>query len=99
MERGVFAIMITMALFWNAAALAGGTLYQMRVDGMARPHRVYAIEKMLKKIEGVEHVEIDLNKGLVTVKVAEGVKLTEAQMKKLCKDAGFTYRSMKEKPL
>ena len=99
MERGVLAITITMALLWNAAVFAGGTLYQMRVDGMVQPFRVYGIEKLLKRIEGVETVDIDLGRGLVTVKVAEGVKLTASQMKRLCKDAGFTYRSMTEEPL
>ena len=92
------AIMM-LALVWNVAAWAAGTQYQMRVDGLACPYCAYGIEKKLNKIDGVDKIDIDLNKGLVTVNVAEGVKLTEAQMTQLFKDAGFTYRSMTEKAL
>lgn len=81
-------------IFWNASVLADGTQYQMRVDGLACPYCAYGIEKSLKKIDGVNEIDIDLNKGLVTVNVAEGVTLSDAQMTKLFNDAGFTFRSM-----
>ncbi len=90
---------LMLALVWNAAAFAAGTQYQMRVDGLACPYCAYGIEKKLKKIKGVDKIDVDLNKGLVTVNVAEGVELTEPQMVKLFKDAGFTYRSMTRRPL
>ncbi len=96
--KKLMAILI-LALVWNVAAFAASTQYQMRVDGLACPYCAYGIEKKLKKIEGVEKIHVDLNKGLVTVNVGDGVTLTEPQMTKLFKDAGFTYRSMKEKPL
>jgi len=92
-------MMILLALAWNTAALAASTQYQMRVDGLACPYCAYGIEKKLNKIDGVEKIDIDLNKGLVIVNVADGVKLTEEQMTRLFKDAGFTYRSMTEKLL
>ena len=63
------------------------------------PYCAYGIEKKLKKIKGVDKIDVDLNKGLVTVNVVEGVELTELQMTKLFKDAGFTYRSMTTQPL
>ena len=82
------------ALIWSAAAVADGTQYQMRVDGLACPYCAYGIEKNLRKIDGVERIDVDLNNGLVTVEVAAGVTLTDAQMAKLFTDAGFTFRSM-----
>ncbi len=92
-------IAMAVAVLWNAAAFAAGTLYELRVDGLACPYCAYGIEKKLKKTKGVEKIDIDLNKGIVRVKVAEGVRLTESQMAKLINDAGFTLRSMTEKPL
>ncbi len=92
-------IAMAVAVLWNAAAFAAGTLYELRVDGLACPYCAYGIEKKLKKTKGVEKIEIDLNKGVVRVKVAEGVRLTESQMAKLINDAGFTLRGMTEKPL
>ena len=96
--KNLLALMIV-ALVWSAAALADGTRYQMRVDGLACPYCAYGIEKNLKKIDGVEKIDIDLNNGLVTVSVAAGVTLTDAQMKNLFTDAGFTFRSMVVAPL
>ncbi len=79
-------------------ALAAGLHYQIRVDGLACPYCAYGIEKKLKQIDGVGKIDVDLDKGLVDVDVANGTTLTEPQMKKLFKDAGFTYRSMKTMP-
>ncbi len=97
MKKWILAM--AMALLWNTAAFAAGTEYQLRVDGLACPFCAYGIEKKLKKTEGVESIDIDVNNGVVRVNVAEGVTLTEAQMAKLINDAGFTLRGMTEKPL
>ncbi len=91
--------MLILTLAWNTAVFAAGTQYQMRVDGLACPYCAYGIEKKLNKVDGVEKIQVDLNKGLVTVNVGDGVVLTELQMTKLFKDAGFTYRSMTETSL
>ena len=92
-------IVMLLALVMSTAAFAAGTQYQMRVDGLACPYCAYGIEKKLNKIDGVEKIDVDLNKGLVVVDVAEGVTLSEEQMTQLFKDAGFTYRSMTEQAL
>ena len=80
-------------------AQAGGVRYVMRVDGLACPYCAYGVEKKLKAIEGVERVDVDLDKGLVVVDAREGVVLTEEAMRRLMRDAGFTFRSMRvERP-
>ncbi len=56
-------------------------------------------QNMQLRTEGVTAVEFDLERGLVIVKVKEGVTLTEAQLKQLVDDAGFTLRSVSEQPL
>lgn len=89
----------SLLLLWSLTAAAAGTQYTMRVDGLACPYCAYGIEKKLKQIDGVGHVDVDLTKGLVTVDVANGVELTDAQMRQLFTDAGFTYRSMVKTPL
>ncbi|HEC26429.1 MAG TPA: copper chaperone [Gammaproteobacteria bacterium] len=90
---GLFGLLLIQAAF------AAGTHYEMRVDGLACPFCAYGIEKKLKAVDGVSDIKVDLNKGLVSVNMAEGKELSEEQMKKLFKDAGFTYRSMKKSPL
>ncbi len=81
------------------SAFAAGTRYIMRVDGLACPYCAYGIEKKLNAVEGVNKINVDLDKGLVTVDVSDGITLTEEQMTQLFKDAGFTYRSMTEQSI
>lgn len=95
MKKALVAICFALA---STVAIAGGTEYVMRVDGLACPYCAYGVEKKLNQIEGVEDIHVDLNRGLVTVKVADGVSLTESRMKRLFHEAGFTYRSMTERP-
>lgn len=90
--------MALMGLLLIQGAWAAGTHYEMRVDGLACPFCAYGIEKKLKALEGVENIHVDLDKGLVSVDVKEGKKLTEEQMRQLFTDSGFTYRSMKVTP-
>lgn len=92
-------VLMIALIMWCTSALADGTQYQMRVDGLACPYCAYGIEKNLKKIDGVNKIDVDLNNGLVTVNVAVGVTLTDVQMTKLFTDAGFTFRSMVTVPL
>ncbi len=86
-------------LSWSLSVFAAGSQYTMRVDGLACPYCAYGIEKKLARIDGVEKIDVDLEKGLVTVQVREGVQITEPQMKRLFKEAGFTYRRMTRRPL
>ncbi len=92
-------VMILLVLTWSVAALAAGTQYQMRVDGLACPYCAYGIEKKLNAIDGVDKIDIDLENGLVIVDVTDGVKLSDEKMTELFNDAGFTYRSKTEKAL
>jgi len=92
-------VVMLLSMIWSVVTLAAGTEYRMRVDGLACPYCAYGIEKKLKAIEGVGKIDVNLDAGLVIVDVAEGTRLTEPQMKTLFQDAGFTYRSMTEKPL
>ena len=83
-------------LFWSTTPFAASPQYNLRVDGIACPFCAYGIEKKLLQTKGVASVTFDLEKGLVVVKVKEGVILSEAQLEQLVSDAGFTLRSMNE---
>lgn len=96
--KKTFSLLVAL-LMWSASILADGTQYRMRVDGLACPYCAYGIEKSLNKIDGVDKIDFDLDNGLVTVNVAEGVTLSDKQMIKLFNDAGFTFRSMSTLPL
>jgi len=78
---------------------AASMQYDMRVDGLACPFCAYGIEKKLLKTEGVNSVDINIEKGIVIVKTKIGVSFSEHQLNQLFHDAGFTYRSMKQREL
>ncbi|MCH9000763.1 MAG: heavy-metal-associated domain-containing protein [Proteobacteria bacterium] len=86
LRTAVFAL----SLLLPVAAVAAQTQYQLRVDGLACPFCAYGIEKELMRTDGVESLEIDINAGTVTVTMAEGAAMTEAQASRIVEDAGFT---------
>ncbi|NOX93293.1 MAG: heavy-metal-associated domain-containing protein [Gammaproteobacteria bacterium] len=86
-------------LLWSNFSFAAGIQYNMRVDGLACPFCAYGIEKKFTKTEGVDSVDIDLQKGLVIVKTREGKTFREEKLKEIINDAGFTMKSVTEKDL
>ena len=73
------------------------------VDGLACPFCAYGLEKKLKKLEGVEKIYIKIDEGIADIKLKENAKLSEDEIKKAVKNAGFTvvqidYSNKKSKP-
>lgn len=86
------AAWIVATVLWAAAALAAGPHYALQVDGLACPFCAYGIEKQLRRIEGVQDVQVDIKAGQVRVTLAEGRALTEARARQATEDAGFRLR-------
>lgn len=86
------AWIIALAL-WVAPALADPGRYTLQVDGLACPFCAYGIEKQLRRIEGVQAVDVDVPAGRIVVTLVEGGSFTEAQARKATEDAGFTLRA------
>ena len=93
------AITTFLLLLGSLHAYAAGTRYDIQVNGLACPFCAYSIEKKFKTIEGVQNVKVELEAGKVVVDTAEGVELTEPQLIQLFKDAGFTFKGVREEPL
>lgn len=92
------SLVVSFLLLLAPSAWAAGKHYEMRVDGLACPYCAYGIEKKFKAIKGVEKIDVDLDKGLVTVDTDDQTVFTDQQMKKFFKDSGFTFRHMKITP-
>lgn len=93
----ITGLLTTSLLLLNMAqtVLAEATVYSIRVDGLACPYCAYGIEKKLNELEGVKFIDMNLEKGIVTVETYD-VKLNDSQLKQLFQDAGFTYRNKTE---
>lgn len=71
----------------------------LRVDGLSCPFCAYGLEKKLKSFQGVSNLDIKVNDGLAAMDVRPGTMLTDEQLKKAVRDAGFTLRSIKRELL
>ena len=97
MLRGVMKVMVLMAVVSLIAGFAmAQTQYVIGVDGMSCPFCAFGLEKKLKKVENVESVTIDLNKGEAVVIAKTGTTIKEESLRKTVHDAGFTVSSLKE---
>jgi len=95
MKKVIATLLFT--TLWSAAALAAGTEYRLRVDGLACPFCAYGIEKKLSSIEGVDDTRVNIKTGEVIVIMAEGVPLAEDLARKKVKEAGFTLRAFSQR--
>lgn len=59
------------------------------VKGMQCPFCAYGIKKHLAKVSGVEKVEVELAKNQATVYVAPDANVTDAQLQRAVRKAGF----------
>lgn len=60
------------------------------VAGMACPFCAYGLEKRLRKVEGVDSVEVELKEGRATLNVGEGSSIDLPAVVEAVHEAGFT---------
>jgi len=63
---------------------------EVRVDGLSCPFCAYGLEKKAIGIDGVDSVKIDVEKGMMTLKLKDGKMVSEEDIRKQVKKAGFT---------
>lgn len=90
----IFFILVLLAPLTTFAGNTTG--YKIRADGLACPYCAYGIEKKFKAIEGVTTINVDLEKGIVSVCADSATEFTDEQLTQLFTDAGFTYRGMEK---
>jgi len=64
------------------------------VDGLSCPFCAYGLEKNLKKVKGIESVNIDMKTGKATVVLKPYAHVGDAALKEAVKKAGFTAREI-----
>lgn len=89
-------ILFLLASALTRIALADDVQYDIRVDGITCPFCVATSERALKKIAGVRSVGADLEAGIIFVCASAQVTFSDAQLRQLFLDKGFTYRSYKK---
>ncbi len=89
-------ILLLVAFALSGTAVADEVQYDIRVDGITCPFCVATSERALLKIAGVHAVGSNLETGTIFVCADSEVAFTDAQLKQLFLDKGFTYRSFEK---
>ena len=63
--------------------------FEVSIEGMCCKNCVKAVEKRLKKIDGVESVKVDVEKGKAWVTMKEGKTLEKASVEKSFEDTEY----------
>jgi len=80
-----------------SAQEAGVSSATIRVDGLSCPFCAYGLEKHLKKIAGVEGVDINMKDGKAIVHLKPDTRVDDAALKAAVKKAGFSARGITRK--
>ncbi len=89
-------VLFLLAFAFIGTAVADDVQYDIRVDGITCPFCVATSERALLKIAGVHAVGSNLETGTIFVCADSQVTFTDAQLKQLFLDKGFTYRSFEK---
>lgn len=93
----ILIMLISMVSISNlASAQEASTLsyVKVEVDGLSCPFCAYGLEKKMKKIKGAKDIFISVDDAYTTFNVPKENPLSEDELKKVVKDAGFTARKI-----
>lgn len=79
-----------LATGWAAVALAAGPSYRIGVTGVACPVCADNLERQLRTLNGVHHVEMRLSEDVVVITMKDGATLDQSLANKVITDAGFS---------
>ncbi|MBL1215181.1 MAG: heavy-metal-associated domain-containing protein [Ignavibacteriae bacterium] len=85
---------IVIFIFCVTTVFAQSNEVTVRVDGLSCPFCAYGLEKKLNDIKGVENINIDIEEGLIILKIVEGKIISEEELREKIRDAGFTPKEI-----
>ena len=65
---------------------------KIEIEGMACPYCAFGMEKELKKVAGVEDVEIEFKRGLAYISTPIDQKPTKKSLEEIITNGGFTVK-------
>lgn len=102
MDERILKVNTLGKIFFVILLLSATTMFaqsyevEVRVDGLSCPFCAYGLEKKLNKLDGVENIDVDFEKGLVTLRVREDKKISKKDIKTKVEEAGFTTKEIKD---
>lgn len=62
---------------------------RVKILGMSCPFCAYGAEQKLRRLDGVEELEVELQSGIATLVIEDGADLSNERLRKTVDDAGF----------
>jgi len=90
----ITGMLLAVPIISAQAQAAGEQSATIQVDGLSCPFCAYGLEKHLKRVAGVEGVEINMKSGKAIVRLKPDVQVDDAALKTAVKKAGFTARGI-----
>jgi len=75
---------------WSGPASGASRQAVVAVNGMSCPFCAYGVKKHLSALPGVKNVQVELAKGEAIVEFSPEAKVTDEQIQKAVRAAGFT---------
>jgi len=83
-------LMLTSALPAQETSSFKGTTLLVYVDGLACPFCANGLHRRFEKFAAVQTVDVNLDKGLMTLQVKPGKSISQKEIKEQIDNAGFT---------
>lgn len=83
--------LVAFGAVWPLAA-AADEAYKLWVDGWVCPYCAYGVEKNLRAVDGVKHIDIHVYEGYAIVTTEDAAAFDEEVARRAVRDAGFTLR-------
>lgn len=91
-------LLLSLLLLGSPITASAASDYVIKIDGMTCKFCAHNVKKRLKKLDGVEGVSVDQDKGLATITVKPGTELNNDTLKTAISDAGYNYRGIQSRP-
>jgi len=90
MIRKIAAAIVFLLLPFPVHAAAGGPELSVKVDGLSCPFCAYGMEKKLKKLEGIQDLKIQVDKGMADLTFKRGASIDLDDIQARIRKGGFT---------
>lgn len=91
-RAGITACVLAFLLGVPATARAQIEEIELRVDGLACPFCAYGLEKKLRRVSGVDRVDVQMDAGRVVLEPSPGAIVSADNLERAVSDAGFSLR-------
>jgi copper chaperone CopZ len=97
MIRYFTAVVLAALLSFTALAQDAPRAIEMRVDGLVCAFCAQGISKKLGKMHATQEVLVNLEKGLVAVALKPGQEISDATLREVLTEAGYTVQGIERR--